>query len=229
VLPRYGFGRYNVQPPKPVEFADYIARYVAKGGGLEPNSRKWGVVGFKGVRCADVRSDEIVLPRVADLPAWLISQLWRISLADDKFARRKSAVEKRFAQPLVLKMANVLKKHQETEVVSESQNGTYAIVCGEYRGFTLRATKSVDRLSKVEVSRIIVEHTVLCGTETIRIGEFLPPGSAGDAVKAAAEVGEMVVVRIGEWKRGLTGVQCRGFIKPLVAMPLSPGSVPLKS
>jgi len=228
VLPRYGFGRYDVQKPKPIEFADYIARYVARGHGLEPKSRTWGCVGFKGVRCVDVDKDEILIESVVELPQWLIRQLRRISLNDEKFARRKSFVLKRWSVPLVLKMANALKKHQETEVVAEAQIGTYPVLVGEYRGFTLRATKTVDKLSKVEISRVIVEHTVLAGTETIRLSEFLPPGSDGAAVKPAAEAGEMVVVRVGEWRRNpqTNQVQLRGFIKPLSSLPLTPAGKP---
>jgi len=222
VLPKYGFGRYDVQPPKAVEFADYVARYVAgRYSGLAPNSRKWGVVGFKGTRTADVRSDTIELTRVTELPYWQLSQVLRISLLDDKFARRKNFMEKKFSEPLVLTMANALKKHQEAEVVVEASMGSYPIVVGEYRGFTVRGHKSVDTLSKVEIARCIVEHTVLAGSETLRISEFLPPGADGSSVKPAAEVGEMVVLRVGEWKKGIKGPQVRGFIKPLTALPLS--------
>ena len=100
IFPRYGFGRYNVQPPKPVQFAAYVAKYVARSNGLDSNSRKWGVCGFKSCRVKDVVHDEIVLTRRDELPGWVISMLWRLSLNDPKYARRKAWLIRRFSQDL---------------------------------------------------------------------------------------------------------------------------------
>lgn len=222
LLPRYGFGRYDVRPPRAVCFASYIARYVGNSPNLEPGTRTWACFGFKGVRTHDVVYGSIAIDSVVELPRWLISQLQRISLRDDTFSKRKAFVEKRWSVPLVLEHMNEIKTHQHEEIIKDAQAGLYAICVGEYRGFTVTAGKKMDKVSGTEKGTVRVEHTVLCGTEQVRFTEFLPPGAAGDAVKPAAESGEMVICRVTEWRRNpqTAQIQARGFIKPLMALAI---------
>jgi len=232
MLPKYGFGRYNCQPPRAIQFAAYVARYVGNSPGLEPGSRTWGVFGFKGVSSANVVRDEIVIDSVAELPRWFVSQLWRVSLRDSKFARRKSYSVKMFHRPLLLtKQMNEIKPHMHAEILKDAQAGLYAICVGEYRGFSVVAGKKMDKISEVEKSTVRVEHTVLCGSEQVRFTEFLSSGADAAAIKPAAESGEMVLCRVTEWRRNqMTGaISARGHIKPLLPLALTPAPATRKA
>ena len=96
VLSEYGFGRYDVRPPQPVERAFYVARYVARPGVVGPGVRTWGAVGFEKVKKKNVQTGSIEVRRVHDLPAWVVSQIRRLSLGDPNFTRIKSYIERQW-------------------------------------------------------------------------------------------------------------------------------------
>jgi len=221
-LPRYGFGRYDVQKPKPVERAMYIARYVSKlQNGLASRVRSWGTVGFVRVTSRNVLRGSLCLTRVTEVPAWLVSQLRRVEL-DESFPRRKEFIENRFCETLDIetKMQNAIPASANSEIASEASDGSYSIVVGEYRGFKLRDSKKKDRLSGVERSTTTIEHVVIAGTNRVVVSEFLAGGSDGKSVSPAAEIGAQVLVKCAkaEWFPMKNEPQARGFIKPLAVV-----------
>jgi len=223
-LPKYGFGRYDVQPPKPADRASYVARYVGRPGHLEKGARSWGAVGFEKVKQANVEQETLELPCVVFPPRFALFAWFRLRLGDDHFARRKNFIVKKWGGTIDYKTTmnvNDLNDTQKNEVLQFAVDGQAPVTVGEYRGFTLVTRKKRDKLSGVEYDSTTVEHVVLAGTETLKVQEFLPPGADGGTVKPAALVGEKVVLRASAWTRTSYGLSIRGFIKPLTTLPLT--------
>jgi len=224
VIARYGFGRYDVRPPKPVCKAAYVARYVSKAtNGLASNVKSWGVIGFKRVKKMEVIRGNICLPRVTECPLWLLRHMPRLKL-DESFARRKKFIESRFSEVLDVKsnMQNEVKSHQSAEVVKMVQDGSFSLVVGEYRGFNLKAGKKADRLSGVERGWTTVEHIVIAGTNRVVVSEFVGGDATKESIKPAAEIGELVTVQCtkAEWLANKNELQVKGYIRALVGLPL---------
>lgn len=231
-LPKYGFGRYDVRPPKPAHLAFYVARYVGRSGYLEKGTRPWGAVGFPKVVQANVESVTFSLSRVTPTPMWVLHAWFRLKLGGENFARRVAFLTKHWSETIdetPMSFLKSLNEMQKQELATEAQSGVYPVFVGEYRGYTITARQNKDKMSGATVDSATVSHVVMVGTETLKVSEYLPPGASADAVKVPAQQGETVVVRVSSWQKNQFGTSIRGFIKPLTALPLAPAAaVPAK-
>lgn len=193
---RNGFGRYNVRE-RPIERSGYAARYVGRWCKfpLAKGTRSWGVVGANRVRCVDVVKREKVLPLVAYEPQPLFDTLfWRC-----REYRVTITFLNRYPcdlQPVVYKM-NELKPAAAKVVLAELlKGGSHAV--GEYRMSDVRTLEYADKKNPgaPKIRRVIVSHTVECGNEAVTVKEWLPSGADEKSVKAPANRGDVVLVRI---------------------------------
>jgi len=225
-LRKYGFGRYDVQPPQPAYKSAYIARYIGRAGHLEAGARSWGAVGFAKVRQADVESETNELTIVAPVPPFVLSAWFRIRIGETNSASCRNFIIKRWGGTIQTDhktmRSDQLNETQKIELLRECCQGGYPVTVGEYRGFTIVTREKRDKLSGVTYPTHTVEHVILAGVETLKVSEFLQGAADAQSVKAAAEIGEIVVLRVASWSKNSFGLSIRGHIKPLTSLPLTP-------
>lgn len=116
-------------------------------------------------------------------------------------------------------MPNELKEHQVREILRCLLIDGAVAAVGEYRGSLTRGFSAEDPDTKQSTRRVSVIHTVECGARRLAVTEYLPEGSDESSLKAPAQRGEMVLVRIRKCSVGFKptdAVQVTGHIIPLL-------------
>jgi len=221
VMPKYGFGAYDVKPANG-KGLDYVAKYLQKRAKypLAPGTRKWGCVGFQGVRVDDVEMVEKVLTLVAEEPHCLYDDLhitasgtdWRVVIRT-----RPQTVESRIIR---MNEINEAQRKHLFELLGGGALGGF----GEYRGCVVRSQKIRDKKNPlVEIARVVVEHNVEVASMPVVISEWLPVGADAGAVKPSATRGEMVFVHIDTLSSSFGRKSGMGRIVALMSLPLGVG------
>jgi len=221
VLPKYGFGRYNVKPVDAKGML-YVAKYLLKRARfpLAPRTRKWGCIGFEGTRWTDVEVVEKVLTLVAEEPHCLYDDLvttaagtdWRVVISI-----RCQSVPERITR---MNEINEAQRKHLFELLASGALGGF----GEYRGCVVRDQKIRDKKNpSVEIARVVVEHNVEVASMPVVISEWLPVGAVAASVKAPATRGEMVFIHCDTLSSSFGRKSGMGKIIPLMSLPLGAG------
>jgi len=222
VLPRYGFGRYDVRA-RPVERAYYAAKYVGKVNRQWPlpkGTRSWGCTGVKPVG----RRDVVITKKEIDLVAWEPQfadvLVWAATETTPALTLRLRTNDLPPGEGEIIKMLE-LKKHQLSDVGLRLQRGDFGGV-GEYRGCVVRTLEVADKQNPAnKIKRIVVEHNVEHGGLPCSVQEWLPPGASAEAVKAPASKGDIVFVTITRFDSKFGSQRtCTGTIFALNSLPL---------
>jgi len=222
VLPKYGFGRYDVRC-RPIERAYYAAKYVGKKNHRFPlpyGTRSWGVIGMKGVTRKSVEISKKELALVANSPQLVDVLTWKATEITSEITLRLRTNDLPPGECEIIKMLE-LKKHQQADVCIRLQRGDFGGV-GEYRGCVVRTLEVADKQNPSnKVKRVVVEHNVEHGGMPCTVQEWLPPGSTPEAVKAPASKGDVVFVTISRFDSKFgSNRTCSGSIFALNTLPL---------
>lgn len=210
-----GFGRINAKPIPP-EKASYVAKYLLKqyAEKLPVGVRRWGCVGFQGVRTCDalrkitVDNSELSLSRrFVDYYRWTVPTIgtltFQVRTVPDGHVATYYDME--------------LKPAQAKEVMADVLAGNIVVV-GEYRGYAVRTLALADKKTGAKVDRVIVEHNVEVNGAARTVAEWLPVGQDAKAVKPVASKGDIVKVLVETAKKFGGQLTIGGTIKPLTQL-----------
>jgi len=220
VLPKYGFGGYNVREI-PASRASYVAKYLGKDTQwrLPRGTRLWACVGWKGVRVSDVRIKRTSTPvggsfcaqRPFTLLQWVIGGK---PLPPIRLRLTEGSEETKMLE---------LKSHQVDEVMGFQCRGSIGVVA-EYRGTSARVWDGTAwNQPTVKVHRVYADHNVEAGGKAVLVTELLPEGAEVSSVKPPANRGELVYVEVTGLEVRKGQVICRGSLRPLSVLPLKGG------
>jgi len=197
---RAGFGRIDVKAI-PLGKVEYIAKYVSKKvDGLPLGARRWACHGFKGVRASSVTvTNSVDTLHQDDIHPSQLWDGWRYFLGDGSQITVIHREDFNPACPCFKIME--LKPFAQKEIMALILAGKKVAV-GEYRLCQVRSIDVTNKDTHQKEKKLIVEHTVEFGTESVTISEWLPSHVTDSAsVKPPASKGELVYVSILEISR----------------------------
>jgi len=213
---RYGFGRIHVKAV-PAAKAEYVAKYLGKPQKELPKGmRRWAAHGFDGVKASEVHIEKKEFDSVT--PCYKPAGLWDgwgfVHEDGSQFLciTRHDAPQ----SPRNIIMYD-LKPLATKEVLNLAASGKFVSV-GEYRGFSIVEKNIWNDKTRANESRLLVEHTIEFGTNSVKSTEWLPPGSKREGVKSPANKGDLVLVSVTQISRQY-GITCES-IRPVATLAI---------